>query len=396
LEGGMHRVIPYLLLLAALCAVPVLHADENSEAEALASAGQEFFAKGKTETAREYLFKALFHNPNCAAALYELGKIYQAEGNPAAASDFFSRALHEMKNLENSRPDFGAKITDARLRLQVVNPYAAQFNTAMENYSEDLGRIVKRSNDSITNEEVGKRVQLLSLASYVPASKLPEIQKPAVAKTDTRARRPFEKDTAPVTTVVPPDVERALKGAGWTTITGVWKKKSEGVYEVTDGKLETMKLNGALQFTVSGSGTASAFVRNGNKDPWEHFTGGSTSGSNSGSGSSGSGMGRFQFVSGYGVSVCDRECKAYSPQGGWGNGNEYYPGFDHSTTLAAQPKHLVMITVQEKENGKGTALNAQVDGKNVVNCNYKLNKDGPFTIEIKGTVIIEDPKAIGQ
>ena len=128
----MRRIIMCVLLLNLMAVAPVLRADENSEAEALASAGQDFSSKGKTEMAKEYLFKALFHNHNCAVALYELGKIYQAEGNTPAASDFLSHALHEMKNLENNRPDFSAKITDARQRLQTVNPYAAQFNTAME------------------------------------------------------------------------------------------------------------------------------------------------------------------------------------------------------------------------------------------------------------------------
>ena len=383
----MRRIIP-CLLIAVIALIPALRADENSEAEALAAAGQEFFSKGKIETAKDYLFKALFHNHNCAVALYELGRIYQAENNPAAASDFLSHALHEMKNLENNRPDFAAKITDARLRLQSVNPYAAQFNTAMEDYAQDLGRILKRSNDSITNEEAANRVQLLSLASFVPANKLPVIQKSNTAKTES-SHKPFEKN-APVTTVVPPDVERALKAAGWSTITGVWKKKSEGVYEVTDGKLETNKVNGALQFTVSGPGTTTAFVRNANSDPYSHFTG-----SSSGNSSSGVGIGHFQWVSGYGVSVSDRECKSYSPQGGFMGNNEYYPGFDHTTNLAG-PKHLVQITVQEKENGKGTVLTAVVDGKKEVNCTYKLNKDGPFTIEVKGTVVLEDPKAAGQ
>ena len=237
---------------------------------------------------------------------------------------------------------------------------------------------------------------LKAYASYVPANKLPEIQKPNAAKTDNQPHRPLAKD-APVTTVLPPDVERALKAAGWTTITGVWKKKTEGVYEVTDGKLETAKVNGALQFTVSGPGKVTAFVRNDNRDPWVHSIGGGGNGSGgSGASSSDAGFGHFQWPSGYGVSISDRECKAYTPQGGWANNNDYYPGYDHTTNLAATPKHQVLITVQDKENGKSTALTALVDGKKEVNCNYKLNKDGPFTIEVKGTVILEDPKAAGQ
>src|SRR5262249_52847572 len=160
-------------------------------------------------------------------------------------------------------------------------------------------------NDSLTNEEAGNRVQMLSLASYVPANKLPEIQKSNSAKPEKDTRRPFQKTDTAVTTVVPPDVERALKANGWTAITRRWRNKSDGVYEVTDGKLETNKVNGALQFTVSGSGTATAFVRNDNKGPFIHRIDSGPSSS-----SSGIGIGHYQFVTGYGVSVNDRECKA--------------------------------------------------------------------------------------
>lgn len=395
------RIAVLCLVTVALCLpITAVRADEMAEAEALASAAQGFLEKGKTESAREYLFKALFHSDRCAIALYELGKIYQAENNNAAASDFLTRALHEMKNLENSRPEFSGKITDAKVRLQAVNPYGAQFNTSMEDYSQELCRIIKKSNDALTNEEAGHRVSSLNLASIVPASKLPEIEKP-VAKNDN-ARRPTSsssnnpmsrqnEESAPVQTVVPLDVERALKAAGWTKITGVWKKKSEGVYEVTDGRLETEKINGALQFSyASGPGTVTAFVRNNNKDPYMH-----SSGMGAGNSSSGIGFTRFSWVSGYGVVLNDRDCKAYTPQGGFTN-NEYYPGLDHTGTLQQIPKHQIMITVQEDPNGKATTLTALVDGKKEINTRYKLNKDGPFTIEIKGTMVIEDPKTMGQ
>ena len=132
-------------------------------------------------------------------------------------------------------------------------------------------------------------------------------------------------------------------------------------------------------------------MRNGNSDPYSHSSGISSSNS-----SSGIGVSHFQWVSGYGVAVTDRECKAYTPQGGFVGNSDFYPGFDHMTNLTAIPKHLVQITVQEKENGRNTALTALVDGKKEINCTYKLNKEGPFTIEIKGTVTLEDPKAAGQ
>lgn len=359
----------------------------TSEADALAMTGQEYLAKGRVEKAKDCFFKALFHDEDCPVALYELSKIFQQEQNSAAASDFYTRSIHQMENRLSSHPDYESKISDAKTRLQAVNPYAGQFSGAMEDYAVDLGKIVKKSNDTLTNEEVSSRVQVLCLASIVPANKMPELQRGAPAEAKKTTSRPQESVIAS-NTPVPLDIERTLKAAGWTTITGQWKKKSEGVYEVTNGKLETAKVNGAIQLYVyPGGGSISALVRNANNDPHVHYVG-----------KGGDAMGTMQaytFCSGYGVLINDRECKVYTPQGGF-IGNEYYPGLDHSTTLQPISKHQVMISVADKEGGKGTALAIQVDGKKENNSNYKLNHEGPFTIEIKGTVTIEDPRAVGQ
>jgi hypothetical protein len=358
----------------------------TSEADALAMTGQEYLAKGRVEKAKDCFFKALFHDEDCPIALYELSKIFQQEQNTAAASDFYTRSIHQMENRLSSHPDYESKISDAKTRLQAVNPYAGQFSIAMEDYAQDLGKIVKKSNDTLTNEEVSNRVTVLCLASIVPANKMPELEKSAPAQTKKIPAHATETQVAS-SGPVPLDIERALKAAGWTTITGQWKKKSEGVYEVTNGKLETTKVNGAMQFILypGSTGTVSALVRNGNHDPHMGYVS-----------KTGNTMGyqNFTFCSGYGISITDRDCKVFTPQGGF-TGNEFYPGLDHTTNL--QPvKHQIMISIAEKENNKGSALAIQVDGKKENNSSYKLNKDGPFTIEIKGTATIEDPKALGQ
>lgn len=390
----MRRLLLCLLLTAATLAT--LTCARAGEADGLATAGEAYLTNNRVEKAKDAFFKALFHDENCPVALYELAKIFQKEGNTAAASDFFNRAIHQMENGVSAHPEFASKITDAKTRLQAVNPYAAQFSGAMEDYAQDLGKIVKKDNDALTNEEAYSRVQVLCLASIVPASKMPDIQKPGPRQPEKNSGHISTKvsSDAPTVTNVPLDVERALKSAGWTTITGQWKKKPDGSYEVTNGKLETQKINGAIQFTVvsGGAGTVSAMVRNDNREPFVHSSGSGNSGSTT---STGMGMSRYSFATGYGVVLSDRDCKVYTPQGGY-VGNEYYPGLDHTTTLQPISKHLVLITVSEKEGGKGTALAIQVDGKKENNSNYKLNKDGPFTIEIKGTVVIEDPKAAGQ
>jgi tetratricopeptide (TPR) repeat protein len=130
----------------------------TSEADALAMTGQEYLAKGRVEKAKDCFFKALFHDEDCPIALYELSKIFQQEQNTAAASDFYTRSIHQMENRLSSHPDYESKISDAKTRLQAVNPYAGLFSIAMEDYAQDLGWIVKMSIDTLTNEEVSNRV----------------------------------------------------------------------------------------------------------------------------------------------------------------------------------------------------------------------------------------------
>lgn len=373
-----------------LCLVLLSTGVRAGEADGLAVAGEGYLASNRVDKAKETFFKALFHDPNCAVALYELAKIFQKEQNTAAASDFFTRAIHQMENNVNSRPEFTGKIADAKTRLQAVNPYAAQFTGAMEDYAQDLGRIVKKSPDALTNDEAYTRVQVLCLATIIPSNKMPEIQRSVPAVHDKRNGKAVSSD-GPVVNSVPPDVERALKSSGWTTITGTWKKKSDGSYEVTNGKLEAQKFNGGIQVTIvsGGTGSVSVLVRNDNKDPYLNGMGTSVPSVSTGLGS------RFSFATGYGVIVKDQDCKVYTPQGGF-VGNDYFPGLDHTTTLQSVPKHQVLVTVVDKDGGKGTSLGIQVDGKKENNSNYKLNKDGPFTIEIKGTAVIEDPKVAGN
>ena len=386
------RSLLLCLILSVLALNVAVHA---GEADALALAGEGYMAANKVDKAKDTFFKALFHDENCPTALYELGKIFQKEQNTAAASDFFSRAIHQMENGVGAHPEFAGKITDAKTRLLAVNPYAAQFTTAMEDYAQDINKIVKKSPDAITNDEACSRVQVLCLASIIPANKMPELQHAAPPPPPDKRSSKLVTSDGPVVNNVPPDVERALKANGWTTITGTWKKKADGTFEVTNGKLEAQKFNGGIQVTLvsGGTGSVSVLVRNDNKDPYMRSSSGNmpSTGTSSSTGFSS----RYSFASGYGVVIKDQDCKVYTPQGGY-IGNEYYPGMDHATNLQSIPKHQILVTVADKEGGKGTSLAIAVDGKKENNSNYKLNKDGPFTIEIKGTATLEDPKAAGN
>jgi hypothetical protein len=166
-------------------------------------------------------------------------------------------------------------------------------------------------------------------------------------------------------------VERALKEAGWTTITGAWKKKSEGVYEVTSGKLETPKTNGAIQVIVhkGATGNVRIMVRNNQYPNYEFFGGYS--------------------ANGYGLAVESGAAKMYSPSAGFTSGAVYKPYFERDVPLPL-PKNKFLIQLNENK------LEMYLNDQRVHNSNYKLSKDGPFAIEIDGTWTIESPRAMGQ
>src|SRR5262249_48332578 len=151
------------------------------------------------------------------------------------------------------------------------------------------------------------------------ADKMPNIPKPA----KPAPTQPSKNTPTLAATAVPLEVERALKAAGWTSITGTWKKKSDGVYEVTDGKLEATKVNGGIKLMVDqgGSGSVSVMVRNAQKDPSKN------------KGVIPSMPGSMIMGTGFGVTISnDLTCKVYTPQG-FGIGDINYSYLEFTSNL---------------------------------------------------------------
>jgi hypothetical protein len=354
----------------------------------LAQAALDMLGKGRTDQARELLYKALAHDLNCPVALYELGKMFESEGKLAAAVDFYVRAVVEFAKDEKSNPDWGVKRADARTRIQKLSPVANQYSSIMEEYAQELDKALKKSPDTLTREEVLKRMQTLNLAAVVACEKLPVIEKPVAAPEEdtTSSRRIFrtedgkrismrdEKPAPP--TIVPPDVERALKAGGWSKITGTWKKKAEKVYEVTDGKLEAAITNGALQVIVFKGGTGSVQVNVRTRKESYYYSESSS------------------YGKGFGVHVTGSTCKVFAPTGGWSSGSECLPYADKTFNLPEQVKNVFLVQI--KDTTAGSSLDIIVNNRKERSTNYRVSREGPFTIEIEGTMIIEDPRAAGQ
>ena len=375
------------LCFAGAAFVSPARAVDKDTAAAYATSAEVSAKDGKNETAKELCYSALALDENCPTALFELGKIFEREGNNVAAADFLVRASREFSKNETNK-DWGLKRSDADARIKHLNEFAPRFTSLMADYSQELNGITKKSLDSMTLEEACDRADALNLRAILPPDKAPKFEReaPKIKATSPGPKtsrdpdemigmRPVKKETV---TNVPIDVERALKKAGFETITGVWKKKAENVYEVTDGKLESAKMIGSLQVTVDkgGTGSVKVMVRN----SFRQYAGYSSSITRA-----------YTYGTGFGFTVQGGEAKMYTP-------------YSMMMTTAASSMHPYMEReipmVGEKTYYRVTIEESKIEyyagAKREKIAPYKLPKEGPFVIEIDGTMTIEDPRTIGQ
>lgn len=377
--------LPVRVALILLFLLPLLaRAEDKAVAAMLGASAARLAAEGKPDKAKELCYKALANDEDAAEALYELGKMFEKEGMTTAAGDFLVRAARQFAKEEASNPGFASKRLDAERRVKLLNPHAPRFAELMTDYAQTLGQICKKTPDSLTAEEAQDRINALHLADVVPPDKLPAIDSPKPVA-DQSASKPnpgsggpapsgIRQPNPPAGASVPPDVERALKAAGWTTITGSWKKKSDNVYEVSNGKLETPKTNGALQVVIDKGSTGYIKVMLRNSQNQGTYYNGSYS------------------ASGYGFVVEGATAKIYSPSGGYiysSSMGVYRPYLERDVPLP-NPRNRLKVQISENK------LEMFVNDGRVHNSNYKLSKDGPFVIEIDGTWTIESPQAVGQ
>ncbi|HLX63614.1 MAG TPA: hypothetical protein VKX17_20255 [Planctomycetota bacterium] len=376
------------ILLAALLFAFSTFASERALADSLAATGSTLAAKGNLAAAKDMFYKALANDETCPDAIFELAKIFDKENNAAAACDFYQRASLIMA--QENKTNTTAKRAEADKRVRALNPFAPRMLALLEDYAQDLDKLVKKVPDTITQDAALARVNELKMPNVIAPAKLPKFYADAQAakvadadanKNDTTPKPPKRSsngfsmtDPKPVTKVAP-DVERELKEKGWTTITGVWVKKSPGVYEVTDGKLEVAKVNGAVDVSVQrGTGTVKVAVRN-------DFNGNDTF---------------YSDYTGYGMSLGKREVRVYTPSSYsgmmFGGGSRMDPTYAKSELVPeANPRNRVMMTVADG------VLEYTFNDKRILRISEpKLPRTGPFVIEVKGTMIIENPRCAGQ
>ena len=398
-------------MAAVLLAAGVLWAGDAEIAAGYAGAAAKLNGEGKPEKAKSLCYKALANDERCAAALFELGKVFEAEGSVVSAANFYSQTVRVLTTGDPVKGEDVVRLAEARRRLATLNPYAARLTGAMQDYSQSLSAALKKAPDSMSEDAALSRINALNLARYLPPDKLPQIQRatdvasattpPAKTDTDTGTskppgpatkagatstppdpetgfRRPKAGDEPPAKSSVSPEVERALRAAGWTSISGTWKQVERNVYEVTDGRLEAQKTYGAVSVIVRKgfTGPISVFVRYNAKERSSSF------------------YYYEEWGPGYGLRLKGTSFSLFTPYSGFRSG-EVYPYNEKTGNLVDGPKHI--YTVEAVASAKAsTKLTYYIDGKREKMCDYQIPTDGPFVIEIKGTATIEQPQAVGQ
>ena len=222
------------------------------------------------------------------------------------------------------------------------------------------------------------------LARDTPRAELPaKSELPARAEVPAKSELPAKSEGRPKTEVaakavgVPPEVDRALRAAGWTSIVGNWKQVERNVYEVTDGRIEAQKANGALNIAIrkGSTGTVSIYVRC-PKDHAPAHEGG-------------------ESAPGYGFVVKGSTFSLYSPTLSEETSGKWYPYKERTGTMVDSFKHI--FTMEATTNAKGfTRLTHYIDNKRERTCEYKITTEGVFVVLVQGTAILESPQAVGQ
>lgn len=175
---------------------------------------------------------------------------------------------------------------------------------------------------------------------------------------------------------IDPGAEKALKAAGFTDIHGIWKMPKPNIFEVTDGSLASAKTDGTLSFTIQtgAKGTLDAYCRN-NFEAKEYVLPTSNNLTT-----------RLTSVTGFGVEWDPRKMLVYGPvQIGTSAKPSFIPAKPSDLIVHPEEKTQINISVHD------IVLKIEINGKTAKSGNYKIPKDGPFLVKIKGTLTLESP-----
>ncbi len=208
--------------------------------------------------------------------------------------------------------------------------------------------------------------------------KISELPVPVAPVADNHANGQDKAKEEPRNSETASAIKEELKKAGWTVIGGSWKKKSEGLYEATNARLEAAIINGTIRFAVqkSGGGRVSAFVRN-------NYTIEKSKTNDMG-----------DFATGYGVCVDGKTYGIYIP---WAP-QDVQPTARKLKPHLEREDHLPVGSTRNEYGVTMDGLRLQIDvnGKRVRMTKYEIPEAGPFVLVVEGTVLIENPQVSGK
>jgi hypothetical protein len=194
------------------------------------------------------------------------------------------------------------------------------------------------------------------------------------AEIPAKAEHPAKAEAPAKIAGVSPEIDHALRTAGWTSIAGNWKQIERNVYEVTDGRLEAQKANGRLNVSIrrGSTGRVAIYVRCPKDRALEHVAADS--------------------APGYGFVVKGLTYGLYAPILSEEVSGRFSPFRDRGRTVVDAPRHT--YTIDALTNAKGfTRLTHYVDDKRERSSEYRITTEGVFTILVLGTAILESPQA---
>jgi tetratricopeptide (TPR) repeat protein len=371
----------------ALLAAPALPGDADV-ADALAASALILQAQGRAEKAKALCYKALAQDEHCAEALFVMGCICEQETFVEAALVFYGEALLEYAGPKMRRASAAERAEEVRQRIQRLDPSVARLKTAMQEYADELGTLLKKNTDGPTQEEAGRRLRDLELTRYVDRDKLPRPAPPEPAPKVAAEPGPGPKVAAPPAAPPRPsptsggggEAEQALRAAGWATIKGSWRLLGRGLYEVTDGRLEAPALLGTATVSVLGGGAATVAL-------FARYKGGQVSKDLNWP------QNDRRYAPGYGMTLAGTSLNLYNPTGCYITGG-LVAHYDQTLKLPEAPKHDLCIQLTQAKSVQHCEMFA--NGSRVKMWNYQLPQQGPFVIMVRGTARIELPQVIGQ
>lgn len=138
-----------------------------------------YIQKGNRESARHHLRKAFEIDRNSAPATAAMAQLYQLEGEPKLAEEYYRRALRRDRNLTSARNDFGRFLYRAKRYEESLE----QFEIAAADLDYDdrarvlvnVGRAALKLGDNNRAEAVFKHATVLNRELAPPLLELAEL-----------------------------------------------------------------------------------------------------------------------------------------------------------------------------------------------------------------------------